>query len=128
MLLDFTTADPGAITHLNRHSWKSYGVAAVNAELSKNQHYADNFDVSKFVFQACAVEVPGRWSRGMYRVFKLIKDYAFRNRTQNDIRHSLFVCRWRKILCTVIRVAQAISCDSLSRSLAAGHSLAIAID
>lgn len=53
----------------------------------------------------------------MYRFFDVVKRYSLDNNTQDPGRHALFVAHWRKVLCTVFRVSQALCVGSLSADL-----------
>jgi len=125
ILLDFTTADPGTASHLNSGSSKSYHVSAQRVEQLKSTKYHGNFDPAVYSFFPLAMEVPGRWSKGMFRFFGQVKKYAKLNRIPDPLRHSAWVEHWRKIICVVFRVSQVISVESLSRSLLSGDSMAI---
>jgi len=122
ILLDITTADPGAVTHLNRESSKKYFVAAEAVEAAKRTKYSGNFNPDLYEFTAIALETPGRWSRDFARFFNKIKRFAQLNRVQGSVRHSLFIQHWRRQLCLTFRLSQAISAESLSSSLISGSS------
>jgi hypothetical protein len=128
VLVDFTSADPGAVSHLNLGSSKSYHVAAQRAEQLKISKYQGNFDPAGYVFCPLAMEVPGRWSKGLFRFFGQVKRYARLNRIQDSLRHSSWVEHWRKVFCVVYRVSQVICVESLSHSLLSGESMAIIDD
>jgi len=128
MLVDFTTADPGAACYLNRGSHRSYHVAWKLAEKAKMDKYSGQFDAGAYAFAPLAMEIPGRWSAGLFKFFGRVKSYARLNRIQDPVRHSAFVGHWRKVLCVVFRVAQVICVESLFRSLLSGTSMAIVED
>jgi len=128
LLVDFTTADAGAVSHLNRGSAKTYHVAWKHVEACKTQKYSGNFDAAQYSFLPVAMESSGRWSGGLYRFFSQVKSFARLNRTQDAVRHSAFVARWRKVLCVVFRVSQIICLESLVSSLVSDGSQAIAVD
>jgi len=67
VLVDFTTADPGAACYLNRGSHKSYHVAWKLAEKAKLDKYSGQFDPASYVFAPLAMEIPGRWSAGLFK-------------------------------------------------------------
>ena len=117
ILVDLTTADPGAVSHLKRGSAKSYFVSAEAVEAAKTTKYAGNFNEELYEFIPVSVETPGRWSRGFARFFNRIKRYGQLNRVQDPHRHSLFIQHWRLLLCLTFRLSQAISAESLSLSL-----------
>ena len=121
ILVDITTADPGAVTHLNRESAKKYFVAAEAVEAAKRTKYSGNFNPDLYEFNAIAMETPGRWSRDFARFFNKIKRFAQLNRVQGSVRHSLFIQHWRRRLCLTFRLSQAISAESLSSSLILAH-------
>ena len=120
ILIDITTADPGAVSHLNRDSAKKYFVAAEAVEAAKQTKYAGNFNTDLYDFTAIALETPGRWSRDFARFFNKVKRFAQINRVQGSLRHSLFIQHWRRQLCLTFRLSQAISAESLSSSLLSG--------
>lgn len=125
VLVDFTTADPGVVSHLNRGSAKNYHTAWKHAELSKVRKYSGNYDAGVYRFLPAAVESTGRWSGGLFQLFGLVKRFARVNRIQDSVRHSAFVAHWRNVICVVYRISQIITVESLSRGLTAGSSLAI---
>lgn len=69
ILVDFISADPGAVSHLNRGSSKMYHVTAHRAEQLKVGKYHGNFDSAVHTFCPLAMEVTGRWNTGMFRFF-----------------------------------------------------------
>jgi len=128
LLVDFTTADPSAVSHLNRGSAKSYHVAWKHVEQEKQRKYLGNFDVSQFSFLPVAMESSGRWSRGLFRFYGQVKAFARLNRIQDFVRHSAFVERWRKVIAVVFRVSQVICLESLVGSLSSAVSRRVAVE
>ena len=66
---------------------------------------------------AVALETTGRWSRAFHRLFNQIKRYAHAHRTQDAVRHSLFVQHWRQVLCVVYATSKIRCTEDLLSSL-----------
>jgi hypothetical protein len=116
-LVDVTTADASRPRYLNKGSHKKYFIAAETSETGKTQKYAGTFNPETCDFIPAALETSGRWSKNFHRLFNKIKKFAHQNRVQDDVRHSLYVQRWRQILCVSYSTSLMISAESTMKDL-----------
>jgi len=121
LLLDVTTADPAAPSHLREA--KTHKVPAAAAQLlehKKRQVYTGLFHTGMFQFQAVAMELPGRWSPSLSSLFKSICGKAKEFHGLPSSRFSLFVAHWRKRLSLAVAKSLAVQGVNMKQHLFQG--------
>ena len=99
LLVDATTADPGAVTTLNTFkSHRIIGAAAEAGARKKRAQYHGHFHQGQFAFKPLSIELTGRWGKDLTRFFDEVCKKARELHGLNATRYGYYVSYWRSRL------------------------------